>query len=165
MNVEVEIGVEDVLAEETIFLCLFDRMLQAAIGKSVFTADIDITFICAEGITCNRHRFQDGVWIAFEHNAVLESAGFALVGVADNVFLGAVSHADKFPFAPGGEACTTASLQARFLDSLDYLLRSHLAQGFTESLISILGDKLFDVFRVDAASALQDDALLCRVVS
>ena len=62
--------------------------------------------------------------IAFEHDAVLECAGFAFICVADDVFLVAMRHADKFPLATGGEACAAVSLQARFLDGLDHLFRA-----------------------------------------
>src|SRR5690349_11991231 len=116
MNMKIEIGIKNVFAEETVLLSLLNRVLQAAIGETIFTPDVDIAFIGSEGITGNCHRFEDGVWIALENDAVLESPGLAFVCVANNVFLATMSQADKFPLAPGGEACAAASLQAGFLD-------------------------------------------------
>jgi hypothetical protein len=47
--------------------------------------------------------FQHAVGIAFHHAAVHERAGVALVGVADDVFLGAFLDAGRLPFAAGGK--------------------------------------------------------------
>src|SRR6266498_333392 len=103
--------------------------------------------------------------IAFEHNAVFECAGLTFIRVANDVFLLALRHADELPLASGGEARTAASLQSGFLDGLDDLFGSQLAQRFAESLISVFSNKFFDILRVDSTCAFQDDALLSRVVS
>src|ERR1043165_5645043 len=61
MHMKIEICVENMIAEEPIFLCLFDGMLQTSVGKTIFTADINVSFIGTEGVAGDCHGFQNGM--------------------------------------------------------------------------------------------------------
>ena len=58
---EVEAAAEDVLAEQSHFFGLLDGKAQAFLCEEVFTADIEVTFVCAHGKCCNGHCFNDSV--------------------------------------------------------------------------------------------------------
>src|SRR5215211_218314 len=110
MNVEVEPGFKNIIAKKTKFLCLLDGALQAAIRETILTTDVDVAFVRANRIGGDRHRLQDRVRVAFQHDTVLEGAGFAFIRVANDIFPVAMRQADEPPLAPGGEACAAASL-------------------------------------------------------
>src|SRR5215216_6270893 len=125
VNLEAEICVENIVAEKTRFLCLLDRMLKSSVGQTVFPTNINVAFICTEGITGNCHCFYYCVRIAFEDNTIFKCSGFTLIRVADHIFLLALCHTYKSPLPPGREARAAASLQSRFLNCLDHLLSRH----------------------------------------
>jgi len=97
------------------------------------------------------------VRIALQHAAIHESAGIALVGVANDVFHVAFGLAREFPFAPGGESRPAAAAQAGGPHRLDHRVGIVLLQDAGQSLIAVPRNVIFDPLRVDRAAIVQDD--------
>ena len=51
VNAEIKIGVENIPAKKAEFFCLLNCVRQPAIGETIFAADVDIAFVCANGVT------------------------------------------------------------------------------------------------------------------
>ncbi len=51
MDLETEVTLQDVLAEKSLFLRLLDGFEHAGLRQAIFTADIDVAFAGAHGIT------------------------------------------------------------------------------------------------------------------
>ncbi len=94
--------------------------------------------------------------IGFEHAAIHEGPGVALVGIAEHVFHVACALAGKLPFQTGGEPGPAASPQARELDLLDDLLRGHIPQGLGRPEIPVPGDVLVDHLGIDHSLVAHD---------
>ena len=87
LDVEVEAGAEDVLAEEAVFAGLLDGDLEALDGEGILGADVDEALVGADGVAADGHGLEDGVGVALDRGAVHVGARVALVGVADDVLL------------------------------------------------------------------------------
>ena len=98
--------------------------------------------------------------IAFQDGAVHERAGVALVRVAADILLIRVILLAELPLEAGGEAGAAAAPQARIKKGLDYIVRSHLGENFSEGLISAGSDILFNIFRIDDAAVAQGNPVL-----
>ena len=80
-------GAENIVAEKTHFLRVFDGASHARDGQRIFRADVNQRFVGADGARGDHQAFEHAVRIAFHHAAVHERAGIALVGIANHVFL------------------------------------------------------------------------------
>ena len=87
VHVEAEGRFKDAAAQQAQLLGLLDGGLQPADGQRIFGAHVDEALVRAHRVGRDGHAFQHAVRIAFQHAAVHERAGVALVGVADDVFL------------------------------------------------------------------------------
>src|SRR5438128_53594 len=74
--------------------------------------------------------------VAFHQLAVLERAGLALIGVADQVARARVVFRDEGPLHAGREAGAAAPPQPGLLDHLDDVCRRDLAQHFPQRLVA-----------------------------
>jgi len=106
--------------------------LQAADGQRIFGAHVNETFAGAHGIGGDGHAFENAVRIAFEHAAVHERAGVALVRVADDIFLRAFRLRDRGPFQTGGITRAAAAAQTALDDGVHDLLRHHFAEDVVQ---------------------------------
>src|SRR5208282_2990683 len=96
----------------------------------------------------------------FENGAIHERAGVALIRIANDV-LGEIRRlAHDLPLPARRETCTATAAQATGLDLADDLLRCHRGEHLAEGAVTITGDVLLDVFRVDDAAVVADDAHL-----
>ncbi len=125
VHLKIMTGVENVLSKKTHFLRLADGHVDAFLGEGVFTADIDVALVGTDCISGDDHRFEDGMRVALQDQAVLEGARFTLIRIADDIFLFALSFGDKFPFGAGREAGSTAPTQAGLFQFGDDLFRFH----------------------------------------
>ncbi len=112
MQVEAEVRTEDIVSEQPHLLCLSDGNVQAPDCQRVLGPAVDIAFAATDGIGRNGHPFKDAVWVALEHTAVHESAGVALVSVADQVLQVSWRLPAELPLHAGGETPATAPAQA-----------------------------------------------------
>ena len=81
---------------------------------------------CADGVTGDGHSLEYKIRPLGQNDAVLERAGFSLVGVADDIFLLTLGGRGQIPFHPGWKTGSAASLHARFADRAYY---SHAVHG------------------------------------
>src|SRR5208283_3141703 len=102
----------------------------------------------------------DPVRVALEHAAVHESAGVALVGVADDVLVLPLVLGDRPPLQPRGIPGATPAPQAAAGDGVDHLRGIHLSNYFVERAIAAGRDVRFDALGLDRAAILQHDRLL-----
>ena len=101
--------------------------------------------------------------IALHDGAVHESAGVALVGVADDVAHRVVLRAAaEAPFQAGREPSSAASPQPGLFDPFDDRLRVH-PEHLGEAGVAIDGDEVLDVVRIDLAGVAQRDSELLGV--
>ena len=112
VQVEAEVGVEDVLAEQAVGAAVGDRRLEALERQRVLGAAVDVALVGADRVGADQHALDDRVRVALEHRAVHERAGVALVGVAEDVLLVAVGLGAELPLEAGGEAGAAAAAQA-----------------------------------------------------
>ena len=88
----------------------------------VFAAQIEEAARRADRVAGDRHAFENAAGMRSQQHAILERAGFAFVGVADDVTLGAGRVAGGFPFEPGGETRAAAPAQVGALHFVDQAL-------------------------------------------
>ena len=160
MQIEIETGTEDVLAQQTVLSGLIDRDLQARHGDRILRTDIDVALGRADGVARDGHRLDDAVRVAFQHGAVHERTGIALVRVADDVFLRCLVRGAQRPLAAGGEPAAAAPAQAGIGDLLDDVLGRHLGQHLAEGGIAVHRDVFLDALGIDHAAVAQHHAVL-----
>ena len=95
----------------------------------VFGPDVDVALRGSTGDGRDRHAFDQAERIAFHEHAVGEGAAVAFIGVAGDVFLGALEIVHRLPLDAGREAGAATAAKAgrrHFGDDVD---RLHM-QGF-----------------------------------
>ncbi len=103
--------------------------------------------------------------IAFEHAAIHERTRIAFVPVTDHVLHVANSLGHRAPLQPRGISAAAASAQAAFGDLLDHVIRRHLGQSLYQGLITVAGDIVVDLFRINMTGVLEHHVnLLVKVI-
>ena len=85
LDLKSKIMTQDSLTEETTLPAAFDGAGEPVEGQRILAPDIQVGLFTARGKAGNRHRLDQGEGIPFHYDAVLESAGLRLVGIADQV--------------------------------------------------------------------------------
>ena len=85
LDVEFETRPGDIGAEETRNSCLVDCVGEMTFGHGVFAPYVGETLGRSCGESGDGHRFDDGEWIAFHQDPILEGARLRLVTVGDDV--------------------------------------------------------------------------------
>ena len=114
MDLDVEIEAADagnVLAEQLLRPHAGQVGLELRPQVAVFGTQVEQTELGADRIGGNHHAFENAAGIRLEQDAVLEGAGLAFVGVADDVALFAAGLATGLPFDRGREAGAAAAAQ------------------------------------------------------
>ena len=114
-----EAGAQDVVAQQAALARLRERVAQALDGQRVLVAHVHVALVGADRERGDEHALDDRVRVVFEHGAVHERAGVALVAVADEVVLVARVGAAEAPLLAGREAGAAAAAQAAGLDLVD----------------------------------------------
>src|SRR2546423_6116650 len=116
---------EDVLADVPRLARLDDGGLQRIVLGQVLAADVDEGQVAADRVAGDQDPFQYLMRALLDQVPVLETAGLALIGIADEV---ARVHAlrQEAPFVAGREAGTAAATEPALLDQLDKLVGLHL---------------------------------------
>ena len=164
VNIEVEAGAEDIGAEHTGLSCLLDRDAESLDSDRILSTDIDIALLCADCITCNGHRFEDDMRVAFEHGTVHKCTGVALVSVAAYIFNIGIRDdvACELPFHTGREAAAASAAQTGIEDFLNDLFRRHRGQDLVECPVAVSADVFIDIFRIDQTAVAEcNTVLLC----
>ena len=159
-DLEVEACAEDVVAENAVFFSLLDCDFETVNGDRVFCANVDVTFVSADCVTCDSHCFENCVGVAFKNGTVHECAGVTFVRITYDVLLACGLCFSEGPLSAGGEACTAASAETGIKDGLDNFLGGHGGDDLCESLVAVASDVFVDAFRVDNTAVTESDALL-----
>ena len=85
LDVKVKSFVENIFAQQAVIPRIVDGFLKPLNGKGIFRADVDVTFLSADGISGDGHTFEHRMRIAFHDRAVHKSSGVTFVTVADRV--------------------------------------------------------------------------------
>ena len=160
LDVEVEAAVEDVLAQQAVFVAGRDGQVEALQSQRILGAAVDVAFVGADGAGPDHHAFEHGVRVALDDGPVHERAGVALVGVAEDVLLVALGLGGELPLEAGGEAGAAAAAQAALLDLGHDVRGGHLGEGFGQAGVTVAGDVLVDALRRDPALVAQHAQVL-----
>ena len=112
MHSEREVRAENVVAEKSHFFGLTNRYAETIDCDRIFRADVEITVLCADRVTCNHHTFDDGKRIAFENGTIHKRARVAFVTVADDVFVAVGLSVCKLPFSARRETAAATSAKS-----------------------------------------------------
>ena len=162
VHLEAEARAENILPQQAIFPRLGNGLFEPLLCQLVLTAHIEKTFICPHRVGGDGHGFQQAVRVAFQDDAVFKSAGFAFIGVADNIFLRGFRSRHEAPFGSSWETRPAASLQARFFQFRDDF-HACLADCFCQGLVPVFRNVFLDVFRVNSPGPSQDNTFLHRL--
>ena len=159
VQIKIEAGAKDVLAQQAVFASLVDGDLQALHRDGIFRADVDIALVSADGVAGDGHGLEHHVGIALQNGTVHERAGVALVSVAADVFLICLGNCRRTAIScRWGSRAPPRPRRPLFLmvsiTSSGVISVRHFAQG----LVAVESDVLVDVFGVDDAAVAQGHA-------
>ncbi len=163
VDIEIESGSEDVVAQQPVTPGVVDGFVEPDECQGIFLPDIDEPFVAPNSKCADDHPLQNRVGIGFDDAPVHKCTGISFIGVADHVtdFLPALrSGSGGLPFHTGGESAASATAYSGSDDLADHILGWHRCQDGPERLISIPGDIVIDVFRIDQSFIPQSDQLL-----
>ncbi len=112
-------GAAGVLAEQPGVVCLLDCYLDVLRLVIELAANVDVRRGDAHAEPGEQAPFEQAMRIVPQYVAVLAGAGFALVGVDDQIAGPVTCLRHERPFEAGGESSTAAAAQSRILDLLD----------------------------------------------
>src|SRR6185312_89527 len=84
VNVEVVTAPKNILAEKAPRIGIGNGLLHDLGKITILTANVDVTFVRADGDSSNHHAFDYGMRVMLEDQAVFACAGFTFVTVAQN---------------------------------------------------------------------------------
>src|SRR5690606_34033557 len=108
-HVAVEPGAEDVLAQVTGAIGLFDGRLERLLHMVELAADVDVRRLRADRVAADRAPLDQQVRVALHQHVILERSRLALVGVAADVLSLRRVLEDELPLEPGREAGAAAA--------------------------------------------------------
>jgi len=123
MQLERELAAHDLVAQETGGARLFQRFFETGVLGPDFAVDIVIADGDAHRISANGHAFDQRMGIVTNDVAVLESARFAFICIADEVFLARELARHEAPLQAGRKTRAATAAQGRSLEVGDDLFR------------------------------------------
>ncbi len=154
-DVEIESGSEDVFAENPQFFRPFNSQVQTFDRQGVFRPDIEVPLVGIDCLGADGHAFQHGMRIRFQHAPVHKRPGVAFVAVADDILGEPFVFSPFLPFFGGGEPGPAAAPQPGEPNFFNNLLGGHLGEDLIEGFVSVLGDIILDIFRIDGSPVPQ----------
>ena len=103
-QIQVVARAEDILAGETGALDLFCCLFQHSSAKRHFAANVNERGMRLNSERCDQRSFDDGVWIFLDQQPILECAGFAFVGVTNQILGFGIVFGDEAPLHAGGKS-------------------------------------------------------------
>ena len=143
---------------EALFLGRFDRLAQQFDGPLIFAAHIDKAFLCPDGVSTDQNALDHGMGVSLHDDAVLIGAGFALVGVADQVFRLFLARVGAAPLFAGGEGRAAAPAQAGGLLDGRYQLAPIQGAGFFQRFIAAGSEIILNGIGTDLPHIPQSNA-------
>lgn len=131
----VEAAAENVLAEQSGGVSLVNRLFEDAQDVEILAPNVDVRSPCPQRKAAGYHPFDEQVRDALHQVAVLESAGFALVGIADEVAWHSLRLGQEAPLHARREARTAPAPQAGLLHLLHNGIRGH-AERLLQALVA-----------------------------
>src|SRR5260370_40610973 len=116
VDVPIELGAEDAVAQESAAVCLVDGALEDTLHVEELAADVDVRDLGAYRKAGNRAALDQQMRVALHDQMVLERARLALVRVAGEVTGLAGLLVDKLPLHPGREAGAAPATRTRAPD-------------------------------------------------
>ena len=162
-HIEVEVGTEDTLTEQTVFTSLVDCDLESLDCDRIFCTNVNVTLISADCVAADCHCFDQCMGVTFEKGSVHECTGVTFVGVTDNVLLIGDRRLGERPLTTGREAAAAASAQTGIEDFLDNVIGRHLGQNLFQCEVTVACDVFVDVFRIDDTAVTECNTLLLLV--
>ena len=159
MCAEAKSAAEDIITEKALCFCHGNGVAKAFYCGGVFCTDIEITFGCADGITCDGHTFDYGKRVILKDGTVHKCAGVALVAVTYYVFFLAVLVICKLPFASGKEAAAATTAKTGFKNGGNNFLGSHF-KSICKALICAAAKSFVKAFGIDSSAAMEGDFFL-----
>ena len=102
--------------------------------------------------------------VSLKDGSVHECARVAFVSVAGYELLNFSSVCRcEHPLSSCWESAAATASESRINDFFDYIIRSHLEQSLSKSLISVSCDILIDIFRIDLAAVAESHSELIFV--
>ena len=143
VELEAEVRTEQAVAQEAGGARFFQGFLEALVDFEDFAVDVVVADADAHGVGGDGHAFNHDVRIEAQDVAVLERAGLAFVGVADQVLLAGEGARHEAPLQAGRKARAAAAAQAGGLDLGDHVFRLHaggedLLQGFVAAALDVV---------------------------
>ena len=155
---EIEVGAQDVVAQQTPILQLADGVSQTGNGHGILGTDVDVAVFSLDRIACDHHALDELEGVAFHDGAVHEGTGVALVAVTDDIALHLLLTGDLLPLLAGGEAAAAAAAETGLVDLVDDAVAAQLEHGLLQGLEAAGSQVLVQGLGVEAAAVLQNDA-------
>ena len=154
---EVYTGTEDVIAEESISLCLLDRHAETLNRKRILCTNINITILCAYCVCGDGHTFDHLVWITFHYGTIHKCTRVTFITVTYYVAYFFFLACNLRPFLAGRETSAATSAKSGFDHFIDDILWSHVEESFGHSLEAAYCDIFINGFCVDISAVFQND--------
>src|ERR1035437_3686651 len=157
LDVEAKAAAANVIAEESLCAGKKNGLLKALGGQRIFSANVNVTPLRADGKGGDGHPFEDGERIALQHHVGFKSPGLGFIGVADAVARTG-PRVDPFPFFAGGKSGAAAADQARLDHFTDHALGPQIERLF-ERLITSEAAIIVEARCIDQADTAQQAKL------
>ena len=131
-----------------------DGVLGTCGGKWVLAPNVDPAVFGPRRDCGDGHGFDQRKRVVLHDRAILERAGFALVGICHDVFGVAGGVAHGAPLEPGREGSTAAARQARVAERGEYVVGTHL-DCLGQRLVAAVFAVTRQAVRVDDPKAVQ----------
>ena len=101
--------------------------------------------------------------VALKNGAIHERARISLVRIADDIFLIAGGRCAETPFHSCRETAASTPSKPGLFHLVNHRCRGHLDKTLSQSLVSVSGDVLVNIVRVDIPAVAQYDSMLFTV--
>src|SRR5262249_29403408 len=139
---------------------LVDRLLGGAVAGAVLVADVVVDGGRPGGEGREHRPFEHLVRVLLHQDAVIEGAGFALVGVQAEVDRAGVVFGQEGPLQAGREAGAAAAAQARRLHDVHGLGGLHLLDDALKGAVAAVGPVAVERVTVGLGDASEQDRLV-----
>jgi hypothetical protein len=116
-EIEIKIAAENFAANQTCLRTSAQFLAKNFFLKWIFVADVEDATFCAGDEPRNDHSFSDKVWQVAENEAILDRAGLALVGIANDVLHWLNLLTNEIPLYRSWKSRATHAAQFRFFQS------------------------------------------------
>ena len=138
IEIQTEIGSENVLAQETLLVGFCDSLRKPLRREMVFTTQEDVSRRCPDRVGPDHHSFDQLVRVLFHQDPVLEGPRFHFVCVNDEIlgFGSVLPHRHETPFQPRREPGTASASKLGILNHLLNPKRVHCRDRRAQSFVS-----------------------------